>query len=194
MDEEGSEPTAGAKRRLVRVGKPRKMTFAPIEGREDEQGWLRCTVSDVEAQVDLRFTEQPDGSFRITAIWLEHADGIEAVALRNIPLGAITDTINGWGELPDRARRFVPGEPAKGARADHARALAAKLRVPERQPYGDAFYQALAETYAACRAAGLPAAKVVAGAQQVPMHVVYGWARVARQRGLLQIKLKRKRT
>jgi hypothetical protein len=66
-----------------------------------------------------------------------------------------------------------------------ARRAVRRVRVPERPPYGERFYEAVADAYRACVAAELPPGPTLAEAQGVPVTQAHHWIRSARSRGLL---------
>lgn len=59
------------------------------------------------------------------------------------------------------------------------------LEIPERRPFGDAFYRSVAEVYRRAAALHRGPAAVLAEANGVPVSSVHSWVKEARRRGFL---------
>jgi hypothetical protein len=161
--------------------KPVAIRVTPIQ-RGKEAGWVRAEVAGVPVLVELRLVER-EGRVRIVALHLDWGEGIDATTLRQIPLGQIEAQAN-VSDTPGT----VPGT-WRHARAvypiNRAKQAAAKIKVPEKKPYPNEFYQSVATAYRLCIAASMSPGPTIAGAKGVPLTQVHGWIRIARAKGLL---------
>jgi hypothetical protein len=158
-----SEPDAG------------DITFTQLDPKKHhgESGWFRLN----DPPVDIRLIEV-DGRVRIVTVQNNH--GLDATTLRMIPMGAIEARANVDGPAPG-----TWGYARPRIRIQQANRAMAKIVIPTTKPYGDQFFQQVAEAYKRCVSAGLSPGPTIAKAKGVPVSQVHGWVRVARLKGLL---------
>jgi hypothetical protein len=152
------------------------ITTAPIKHGKEE-GWVRVMIVGLPFPVELRLVER-QGRTYITALHLELDEGIDASMLRQIPLGLIEAQAN----VPETT---TWREAAPKARVYGAKRAATKIKIPDKKPFPDEFYQSVASAYHLCVAAGLSPGPTLAEAKGVPLTQVHGWVRIARAKGLL---------
>lgn len=167
----------------------------------DQDGWARYGLADTpDAVVAARFSPDPDGYLRVTALMVLGDPAVTAGLMRQVPIARMEAGINAPGA--DVIRRTLLADPEEGVEWDKALAgfratrqrkekrrkapahSPADLRLP--RPDGQdpgAFYERVAAVYAAAVQRSSKPAVDIADASDVPVATVRRWILEARRRG-----------
>ncbi|MGE4164029.1 MAG: hypothetical protein AB7G23_20065 [Vicinamibacterales bacterium] len=158
--------------------------FPPAEGESMSARLQRLPLSRVEAWAN-QARELIEPGLAVAGPDLERAAAYFATTFgRRARADWVRDML--WSQIPASG---IPQPPMPSRVADLTVASPdgedLLLEIPERRPFGDAFYRSVAEVYRRAAALHRGPAAVLAEANGVPVSSVHSWVKEARRRGFL---------